>query len=116
MDRLQSNRNDLAKCTNRLRKAGKPYPRTCQVCGLGTCKLIGGGEMKEVILLALAAKWENDAITPECENGAAEARLENAKNKGYREGKRECADALKMLVNLLGDKQEAAQRNDLVER
>lgn len=25
------------RCTRLLREAGKPYPRTCQECGLGPC-------------------------------------------------------------------------------
>jgi len=25
------------RCTHLLREAGKPYPRTCQECGLGPC-------------------------------------------------------------------------------
>jgi len=28
----------VANCSNHLRLAGKAYPRTCQVCGLGPCR------------------------------------------------------------------------------
>jgi len=27
-----------SECTTALREAGKPYPRTCAVCGLGPCR------------------------------------------------------------------------------
>lgn len=27
-----------SQCTYDLREAGKPYPRTCQICGLGKCR------------------------------------------------------------------------------
>ena len=30
----------MGKCNNVLREQGKPYPRTCAVCGLGPCKHI----------------------------------------------------------------------------
>jgi len=29
---------DQSECSTLLRLAGKPYPRTCKVCGLGPCK------------------------------------------------------------------------------
>ena len=28
----------MSDCQQELRAAGKPYPRTCQLCGLGPCK------------------------------------------------------------------------------
>lgn len=28
----------LNTCTKRLQEAGKPYPRSCVVCGLGPCR------------------------------------------------------------------------------
>ena len=28
----------MSECQQDLRKAGKPYPRTCAVCGLGQCQ------------------------------------------------------------------------------
>ena len=28
---------EYPRCTHVLREAGKPYPRTCQECGLGPC-------------------------------------------------------------------------------
>jgi hypothetical protein len=59
--------------------------------------------MKDAVLLELAARWERDAKAPQCEDGAEAARLSNAKQAGNREGRRECADALRMLVALLGE-------------
>ena len=62
--------------------------------------------MKEAILIELAKKWEIDASDPKITNGAPEAAIRNAIDKGIREGKRECADALRSLVVLLGNKTE----------
>jgi hypothetical protein len=59
--------------------------------------------MKDAVLLELATKWEHDAKTPERRDGSEEAVIPNAVEKGRREGKRECADALRMLVDMLGD-------------
>lgn len=58
--------------------------------------------MKDAILLELANRWEHDARVPDCEDGSAEDVLPNATARGRRETKRECADALRMLVGLLG--------------
>jgi len=60
--------------------------------------------MKSSILLELARRWEQDAVQPQMQDGAPEAALKNAIAKGERQAKRECADALKTLVNLLGEK------------
>lgn len=60
--------------------------------------------MKSSILLELAKRWEQDAVEPQCQDGAPSAQEFNAIAKGERQAKRECADALKMLVQLLGDK------------
>jgi len=57
--------------------------------------------MNPAILLELAARWERDAIQPDCENGAPEAQRQNDIDHGIRQGKRECADSLKMLVSIL---------------
>lgn len=58
--------------------------------------------MNPDILIELAARWEHDAKAPECEDGSPDAAISNAISKGVRQGKRECADALRMLVQLLG--------------
>lgn len=58
--------------------------------------------MKDAILLELAKKWEQDAKAPQCEDGSPEAQRGNYISQGRREGKRECADAIRMLVQLLG--------------
>lgn len=59
--------------------------------------------MNSAILLELAKRWERDAVEPECQDGAPEAAIGNAIAKGERQAKRECADALRMLVQLLGE-------------
>jgi hypothetical protein len=61
--------------------------------------------MKDAVLMELAARWEKDAKTPEVQDGSEDARLPNAKAQGVRETLRMCADSLRMLVDLLGDKQ-----------
>ena len=58
--------------------------------------------MKDLILLELARRWELDAETPRCEDGATGAQISNAKKQGIREGKRECADGLRMLIGIFG--------------
>ena len=58
--------------------------------------------MKKAVLLELAARWEQDAIEPENQDGSEQAVLPNAVQQGIREGRRECADGLRMLVDLLG--------------
>lgn len=58
--------------------------------------------MKDSILLELAHRWDADAHVPECMDGSPEAAVPNAIDRGRREAKRECADALRMLVGLLG--------------
>lgn len=58
--------------------------------------------MKDAILIELAARWERDATTPECEDGSKEAEIGNAIAKGERQTKRECADTLRALVSMLG--------------
>lgn len=62
--------------------------------------------MKDSVLIELAKRWENDAITPECQDGSPEAAIGNAEAHGRRQGFRECADALRMLVGLLGSKED----------
>ena len=60
--------------------------------------------MKDSILLELARRWDQEAATPLVQDGSPEAQLGNALAKGRREGKRECADALRILIELLGSK------------
>lgn len=56
----------MAICNQSLREQGKPYPRTCAVCGLGPCRMLQPGfEMKDMRdpfssdeLLALAGNAE----------------------------------------------------------
>ena len=60
--------------------------------------------MNEAVLIELAKRWEQDAVEPNCENGASYAAEENAKAKGKRETLRGCADTLRMLVSALGDR------------
>jgi hypothetical protein len=62
--------------------------------------------MKEYILIELAKCWEIDAASPQLENGSPDAQIQNAVDKGIREGKRECADALRNLVLILGNRNE----------
>lgn len=60
--------------------------------------------MKSVILLELARRWELDAVEPKCQDGSVGSEIHNAIGEGERRAKRECADALKMLVQLLGER------------
>jgi hypothetical protein len=61
--------------------------------------------MKDSVLLELAKKWDIDAQpTILCEPRSPEMALSNAEAHGIRQGQRMCADALRMLVDLLGDK------------
>lgn len=59
--------------------------------------------MKDTILMELAERWRREAKAPECEDGSTQAVINNAVGKGAREAKRECADKLEALVNILGD-------------
>ena len=59
--------------------------------------------MKDAILLELAARWEREAKAPEIEDGSEQAKVPNAIARGERQGMRMCADALRMLVQMLGD-------------
>lgn len=68
--------------------------------------------MKDAILLELATRWEREAKTPEIENGSDEAKIPNAVARGHRECKRECADALRMLVSVIGDGVGFCQKSD----
>ena len=59
--------------------------------------------MKDTILMELAARWKHEAKAPECEDGGTQAVINNAIGKGARDAKRECAEKLEALVNILGD-------------
>lgn len=62
--------------------------------------------MKNEILLELAARWEKDAqvppdqVRPVPDDTNAEGLMEGVL-MGSREAKRECADALRMLVKII---------------
>jgi len=59
--------------------------------------------MKNEILLELANRWMRDADPSEkVEDGSDAAKIGNAVAQGHRECKRECADTLRLLVNVLG--------------
>jgi hypothetical protein len=59
--------------------------------------------MNKEVLLELAARWERDARPLGAEDGSEEARIGNAVAQGHRECKRECADTLRTLVQMLGE-------------
>ena len=59
--------------------------------------------MKDAVLLELAERWEREAVEPDCQDGSDEAKIPNAKAQERRECKRECADTLRTLVDMLGD-------------
>lgn len=56
--------------------------------------------MNNEILLELAKRWDADAITPQVQDGSPDALIVNAECKGERQAKRECADTLRMLVDI----------------
>lgn len=62
--------------------------------------------MKDAVLLELAARWERDAKAPDCQDGSEAAKIPNAKAQGERETLRMCADTLRSLVQMLGDRHE----------
>lgn len=57
--------------------------------------------MKDAVLLALADRWIRDAKCPEDADGSPAA-IDNAKAEGVREAKRECADTLRTLIQIIG--------------
>ena len=59
--------------------------------------------MRNVVLLELAKRWNTEAVPPKAQDGAPEAHLGNAVDAAVRETKRECADTLIMLTQILGD-------------
>lgn len=50
----------------------------------------------------MRAKRKRDAREPDVLDGSPDAQIENAKERGRRETLRECADTLRMLVDVLG--------------
>lgn len=58
--------------------------------------------MRKEVLLDLAARWEEHAKNPDTQDGSPDAAIGNARAEGARETKRECADAIRMLVSVLG--------------
>ena len=58
--------------------------------------------MNTAVLLELIRRWEHDATEPTVMDGSEQAKVPNAIARGQREAKRECADALRMLISLLG--------------
>lgn len=60
--------------------------------------------MKDSILLELARRWDQDAMEPHALDGSPEAVEGNAVARGERQAKRECADALRTLVSMLGER------------
>lgn len=59
--------------------------------------------MKDAILLELAVKWERESVASGVADGSKEAERGNAIDQGNREGKSECAGALRLLIELIGD-------------
>ena len=57
--------------------------------------------MKDAVLLALADRWIRDAKCLEEVIGSPEAAVLEAKDQGAREAKRECADTLRTLIQLI---------------
>lgn len=58
--------------------------------------------MKDTVILELAARFDRDGTPPLAVDGSEEAKISNAYDQGLREGKRNCADAIRELVKLLG--------------
>ena len=57
--------------------------------------------IKNAVIEAIIEKWNLEARSPECEDGSDHAKLGNARNHGRREGMANCADQLRVLVDLL---------------
>lgn len=58
--------------------------------------------MNDSVLLELARRWESDATEPKARDGSDAAIVTNAIAQGERQEKRECADTLRTLVDMLG--------------
>ena len=59
--------------------------------------------MKDAVLLELAARWEREAVAPDCSDGSESAKAPNAIAQGERQALRACADTLRSLVQMLGE-------------
>jgi len=57
--------------------------------------------IKNAVIEAIIEKWNLEARNHECEDGSEHAKLGNARNHGRREGMANCADQLRVLVDLL---------------
>ena len=57
--------------------------------------------MKKEVLVALIDKWERFAVEPQVSDGAPEAQVSNALEKGMRIGQKQCAKDLIDLICLL---------------
>lgn len=60
--------------------------------------------MKDAVLLELAARWEIDAIDPDVTDVSDAAKVPNAIARGERQALRACADTLRALVQMLGER------------
>lgn len=66
--------------------------------------------MKDAVLLELAARWESDAIAPDVTDGSEAAKVPNAIAQGERQALRACADTLRSLVQMLGERRAENRR------
>lgn len=66
--------------------------------------------IKNAVIEAMIEKWNLEARSPECEDGSEHAKLENARNHGRREGMANCADQLRVLVDLLSTDDSGSDR------
>jgi len=55
------------------------------------------------VFLRLAAKWEREATPPQTEDGSDSAKMSNAMARARRDCKKECAETLRKLVDILGE-------------
>jgi hypothetical protein len=62
-----------------------------------------GNYMRDAVLVELTRRWEWDAREPVVEDGSPDGQIGNAIAKGRREGMRECADMVRLLISLVGD-------------
>jgi len=58
--------------------------------------------MKKETLIDLVEKWERDSETPETRDGSKEAERGNDVQDGERQGRLQCAEDLRDLINLVG--------------
>jgi hypothetical protein len=60
--------------------------------------------MKNSVLEELVRRWHSDAKEPEFIDGSNNALVSNAVAKGERQAKRECADTILRLIEILGER------------